>query len=697
MKNTNRFKNILLASLLFWSATAAAQSLLFGSATAAAQSLAGVTSPNAELSATLHQHPTEGWWYLSLHALNNDTNQVVIPVIRLGLVRDDQAFDTNLKLVRTSKPKALISSYKAPHGKRLLRQNQANEITVNFVNTNKTPFSVVIRAYNDGITFRYGFPEKTATHLVLEELTTYVVNEGDGRWLEPWNRANEGVYRHQTTNPGQQDWCYPALFEAKPTGQSGSAGPGGQAGQSKGSGWGDQAGQATCWYLIHEADLNETYCGTKLSNKQAPNHYTLALPDPGDGNGLGAVHPTITTPWSSPWRVVIMGRLGTLVSSTLVEDVSTPTALTNTDWIKPGKVSWNYWSSNHGTKDYRVVCRFADLAADMQWPYTLLDWEWDAMANGGKLEDALKYIHAKGIKPLIWYNSGGPHTYVPATPRDQLLTHESRLATFAKLKRLGIYGVKVDFFESEKQDMIRYYLDILKDAAPFEMMVYFHGCLVPRGWSRTYPHLMTLESVKGAEWYNNTPDFTWQAPSHNCVLPFTRNVVGAMDYTPVTFTNSQHPHATSVGHELALSVVFESGIQHMADRPDGYQSLPKRIKDFLKVVPAAWDDTKLLSGYPGRDITLLRQRNDTFYLGGINGENRSKRATISLDFLPPGKTYLLHLYTDGEHDKTFTQSERIVDHNTTLNVWMLPRGGFAGMITQKSGISFLESKRMPPR
>ena len=134
---------------------------------------------------------------------------------------------------------------------------------------------------------------------------------------------------------------------------------------------------------------------------------------------------------------------------------------------------------------------------------------------------------------------------------------------FTKLKKLGVAGVKIDFFESEKQDMIKYYLDILDDAAKFQMMVYFHGCLVPRGWARTYPHLMTYEGVRGAEWYNNGPEFTTTAPEHNTILPFTRNVVGAMDYTPVTFTNSQFPHTTSYGHELALSVLFESGIQHM--------------------------------------------------------------------------------------------------------------------------------------
>src|SRR5690606_36471635 len=142
----------------------------------------------------------------------------------------------------------------------------------------------------------------------------------------------------------------------------------------------------------------------------------------------GEVQPTITLPWKSPWRVVMVGSLNDIVSSTLVDDVSPPSKVKNTDWIKPGLVSWNYWSDNHGTKDYQVVTKFADLAAEMGWPYTLLDWEWDAMGNGGDLDDALKYIHAKGVTPLIWYNSGGNHTWVPATPKDRMLTHENRVA-----------------------------------------------------------------------------------------------------------------------------------------------------------------------------------------------------------------------------------------------------------------------------
>jgi hypothetical protein len=105
----------------------------------------------------------------------------------------------------------------------------------------------------------------------------------------------------------------------------------------------------------------------------------------------------------------------------------------------------------YGTRSYQTVCAFADLAAEMGWPYTLLDWEWDSMGDGGKLEDALTYIRNKGIKPLMWYNSGGEHTWVASTPKDRMLTHENRVEEFTKLKKLGVVGVKIDFFESEKQ------------------------------------------------------------------------------------------------------------------------------------------------------------------------------------------------------------------------------------------------------
>lgn len=616
-----------------------------------------ITSPDKKNVVGLYngQDNTGTQWYLKISRADSGRTTEVIPAIDLGLKRSDQEFFDNLRLLSTSRPVLVRESYTTPHGKKSSSTNSAYEIVASFANPSKARLNLIIRVYNDGVAFRYQFPEKGGSFTVEDELTAYSIPNDTKRWMEKWNPANEGLYTAMSDDKVQkQEWCYPALFQTK-----------------------NQA----AWYLLHEADLDRTYCGTKLSNTINADKYKLAFPDPRDGRSKGASNPIISLPWKSPWRVVIMGSLQDIVASTLVDDVSTPSVVKNAGWIKPGKVSWNYWSSNHGTKDYKIVTDFADLAVEMNWPYTLLDWEWDSMTNGGNLEDALKYIQAKGIKPLMWYNSGGDHTWVSSTPKDRMLTHENRVTEFTKLKKLGVAGVKIDFFESEKQDMIKYYLDILDDAAKFEMMVYFHGCLVPRGWARTYPHLMTYEGVRGAEWYNNGPEFTFSAPEHNTILPFTRNVVGAMDYTPVTFTNSQFPHITSYGHELALSVLFESGLQHMADRPDGYRQLPDFVKSFLKDVPVAWDETRLLNGFPGKDVTIARRKGKTWYIGGISAEIKEKRQSVKLSFLEPGIKYKLSLIADGQHDKVFSQKEMDVDASASLDVKLLRRGGFVATLT----------------
>lgn len=637
-------RSLFLISIILWGSSIQAQKIT-------------ISSPDRKISVSLvnTENAGIGEWYLRTVYSNGNKTTDVIPRTDLGLILNSQDYGKRLRFISSTKPVTIREQYTALHGKKSIRSNQANEVEITFDNNAKGKLNLLLRVYNDGVAFRYVLPEKQGSYVVNEELTTFTIPAATTRWMEKWNTANEGLYNVMSNDKvQQQEWCYPALF---------------------------QTGDSTCWFLLHESDVNRNYCGSKLSNTADQSKYKITFPDPKDGRGKGAALPNISLPWKSPWRVIIMGSLADVVASTLVEDVAPASALQKTDWVKPGLVSWNYWSDNHGTKDFKTVCAFTDLAATMNWPYTLFDWEWDVMGNGGTLEDAIKYTLSKGIKPLIWYNSGGEHTWVSATPKDRMLTHENRVAEFTKLRKLGVAGVKIDFFESEKQDMIKYYLDILEDAAQFEMMVYFHGCIVPRGWSRTYPHLMTYEAVRGAEWYNNGPEFTLTAPEHNTILPFTRNVVGPMDYTPVTFTNSQFPHLTSYGHELALSVLFESGLQHLADRPDGYYTLPDAPKSFLKDVPTNWDDTKLLDGYPGKDVIIARRKGDSWYIGGINAEIREKRKTVPLQFLSGDKKYRLTLIADGNHDKEFKTTYSVADSSGSFSVKLLRRGGFAAVLT----------------
>jgi hypothetical protein len=576
----------------------------------------------------------------------------VLPNSPLGISRKDQQFVDNLSLVKESKSIAIHDKYRMITGKRKICENFGTEKIFNYKNSNNQPLDIVFRVYNDGVAFRYVFPNHSDSLVnVISEATTYVLPDSTRRWMQPYSIGYEDFYQFSKTGRSEkkgQQWGLPALFKVN---------------------------NEPVWALIAEADISGSNCAVRLSNLGHYNKYDVMYPPPRkDFPQTGVVS---SLPWYSQWHVLIIGKLSDIVESTLITDVSEPNKLKDTHWIKPGPVAWIYWANNHGSKDYQKVIEYVNLAAKMNWPYILIDWEWDQMSNGGNIIDAVNYAQSKGIKPLLWYNSGT--VWLGATPADRLLTHKKRVKEFKWLNKIGVYGIKVDFFAGDQQDMMKYYIDILKDAAKYHLMVNFHGATVPTGWSRTYPNLMSMEAVYGAEWYNNGPVLTNRAARHNTTLPFTRNVIGPMDYTPVTFSNSQHPHITSYGHELALSVVFESGLQHFADRPSAYESLQSEPKEFLEHVPVSWDDTKLIDGYPGKKIVIARKKGNQWYIGGLNGKDENQTLNISFDFLDGGN-YNLQLIKDGKDTKSFSYESVKVNKGDTVKVDCLPRGGFVGTL-----------------
>ena len=220
-----------------------------------------------------------------------------------------------------------------------------------------------------------------------------------------------------------------------------------------------------------------------------------------------------------------------------------------------------------------------------------------------------------------------------------------------------------------------YCLDLLESAARHHLLVNFHGATIPRGWQRTYPNLLTTEAVYGAEWYNNVPTFTDRAARHNATLPFTRNVIGPMDYTPCTFSDSQHPHITTNAHELALTVLYESGLQHLADRPESYLAQPAEVQQFLSRLPTVWDETRFVSGYPGEYAVLARRHGATWYVAGINGTDQVKE--IPLDRLPSAGRQA-QFFLDGNAspwDIHTTNSDAL-----SASITCQPRGGFTIVI-----------------
>lgn len=624
-----------------------------------------IISPNGKIKVVLNlpdKNSSQECFFKILYNVENRFVEV-LPDSKLGINRTDEQFANNLHFINESKPVSIHDKYEMICGKRQLCENFGTEKIFSFQNSNHQPLNIVFRVYNDGIAFRYVFPNHSdSTKNIIGEETTYVLPDNTNRWMQPFESAYENFYPLNKTGlneQGKQEWGYPALFKVN---------------------------NQSIWGLISEADISENNCAAKLNNLQNKNQYKVIYPATGKKDLQTGVIAML--PWNSQWHTIILGNLSNIIESTLITDVSKPNTLKETSWIKPGAASWIYWANNNGSKDYQKVVEYVDGAVAMHWPYVLIDWQWDLMSNGGSIVDAISYAKSKNIKPLLWYNSStsaidtannANEWYKYATPFNRLNTAEKRKKEFSWLHKIGVYGIKVDFFAGDQQDMMKYYIDILKDAAKYQLMVNFHGATLPRGWARSYPNLMTMEAVYGAEWYNNVPTMTDKAAGHNTTLPFTRNVVGSMDYTPVTFSNSQHPHITSYAHELGLSVVFESGLQHFADRPSAYESLPAEPNDFLKHVPTSWDDTKLIDGYPGEKVIIARKKGNQWYIGGLNGKDEPQTLILKFEFLDEGN-YNLQLIKDGKDDKSFSSEIIKVKKGNTLKIECLPRGGFVGVI-----------------
>lgn len=522
-------------------------------------------------------------------------------------------------------------------GKRRHCTNRGNQQVFHFKNTGDVHLDLEFRVYDDGIAFRYVLPEVKDELCIAGEKTTFQFPGGITRWTQRLSQSYEDFYlknKGRVADYSKNQWGFPALFEVSDS----------------------------IFTLVSEANIMRGNCGSWLNNASSESAYQVEMAQPAKVSGK----------WCSPWRVAIIGSLADVVESTLITDVSEPCRLTDVSWIKPGVVSWIYWAYNHGSNDYQIVKKYIDFAADFHLPYVLIDAEWDGMANGGNVDDALRYAKEKHVSPLLWYNSST--AWCLYGPLYRLNKPETRQKEFAWLESVGVKGIKVDFFHPDSTSVMNYFMDILEDAAKYHLMVNFHGATIPRGWQRTYPHMMSVEGVYGAEWYNNKEVLTDSAAWHNCTLPFTRNVVGPMDYTPCTFTDSQHPHITSNGHELALLVTFESALQHLADRPEGYHAQPAEVRSFISSLPTVWEDTKLLDGYPSHHVVMARKNGNCWYIGGLNGTNESMPLAVDLSFIPENIKGVT-LYADGQKSNQFA-IRKLSGTEKNVQVDCLPRGGF---------------------
>jgi hypothetical protein len=578
----------------------------------------------------------------------------------LGVVRDDADFTRGLMKAPRYAFRAheiVESRYELLAGKRRQNVYRATRHVYELQTASGARMDVEIQVSNDGFAFRYVFPETDArVHRISREATSFRFR-GDARaYLQPlapprsgWNETNPSYEEYYdrdqamgTLSPLGGPYVFPALFRS-----------------------GDD------WVLITEAGIGRQYCGSRLRAQRRSSEYLIDFPTDLENSVTGPATPESALPWKTPWRVVAVGSLKTIVESTLGTDLAEPApAGAKLPVNGPGKASWSWPLLGDDETVVPVQKKFIDYAAQMKWGYTLVDSAWDRQIGYDGLKQLVDYGASRGVRILSWYNSAGPWNTTPLTPRDRLLTRETRRAEFRKIAGIGIAGVKVDFFAGDAQSTMTYYQDILDDAAEAGLLVNFHGATLPRGWQRTYPNLMTVEAVRGLEYVTFEQRNADAEPVHAAMLPFARNVFDPMDFTPVVLDRIRNiERRTSAAFELALSVLFTSGIQHYAEIPDGMAKAPEYVREFLRGVPSIWDDVRFIEGFPGQYVVIARRAGKSWWVAGINADRTARK--VKPDFAALGVRGQGQIISDGGDALGFSAREY-----RQGEIEMRARGGF---------------------
>ena len=550
-----------------------------------------------------------------------------VPIVEggaLGLVTTQGDFTTGLRFVR-QQPAVIDETYRLPVGKRSTYVNRANELTLTFAKDGHE-VGVVLRAYDDGIAFRYVLPGSGDIEIARES-TTFPLASRDVTY---WGQAhpNDYGYESQLGPLTAERLSMPVLAELK---------------------------DARHFVLVAQAG---SYGGYVIPNyeRQAANVLTLAFP-------MDQKEPVKTSlPFASPWRFVLVspGTPARIVESTMVENLNPPTepSLVDADWIRPGRASWDF-IAGQGNK----LGTWIDFDAEMGWEWHVTDAGWERRVPF--MAEVTAYAKARNVAVMAWGKVAN---------RDFLFDPGKAEAWMAKLEALGIRGAKIDFFDQaddtaaktddleDTQARLRVRDMLSTTAARHHLMVEYHGCAIPSGERRRWPHVMSAEAVAGME--RRTQHLT-----HDLTIPYVRNVMGPVSFTPVHLERS----AGSRAYQLGQVVIYEAGIQIFAERYDRILSFEG--VDFLKAVPSTWDDVRFIDGLPSSHAVLARRKGRDWFVGGMTDAART--ASVPLDFLEDGVTYEADVYRDGDAKTALVKEKRTVTRKDVLTLPMLQGGGFA--------------------
>lgn len=610
----------------------------------------------------------------------NKNNKVVLDKSFLGFDLKDSGLYENLKITDVIES-SFSETWTQPWGEETSVDNKYNQLKVDVEESTglKRKFTVVFRAFDDGVGFRYEFPEQDnlKDFIIMEEFTEFALADNHKAWSIPYDAEYyESLYKESSINE-IDTVCTPLTMETKDG----------------------------LYLSIHQANLTDYATMNLFSNKNSSTLKAYLSPW-STGEKVFTQAPGVT-----PWRtIIIVEKAGDLILSRLMLNLNEPSKIEDTSWIKPGRYVGVWWGMHmekytwykgpkHGATTENTK-RYIDFASKHNFSGILVEgwnkgWENDWTKEGDKfsfteayddfnIDEITKYAGMKNVK-LVGHNETGGAT----------INYECQLdSAFAFYQKYGVNVVKTGYVSPlldgkemhSSQYGVRHYRKVIETAAKYHIMIDNHEPAMPTGLQRTWPNLMTQEGVRGQE-YNAWSADGGNPPEHTTIIPFTRGLAGPMDFTPgiFNFTNPVYPNTrpqTTIAKQLALSVVLFSPLQMAADMIENYEGKP--AFSFITSCPVNWSKTVVPNAKIGEYVTIARKDRDSenWYVGTITNAD-SREISLPLTFLDKDVKYKAIIYQDGKDTEYKTNpypvdiEETTVTSETILNIKLATSGGAA--------------------
>lgn len=632
-----------------------------------------VSSPNGRLKVKIWESDG-GEYYYSAYLNDN----VVIQCSAFGLVTRDIDLSEGLSLEASS---VKITDGKYDYD---LIQGPVNHVNKDYreldFTLTKGNASVVMnfRVDNEGIAYRYQVDSDTTASdeevSITNEKSSFVLTDDSTLWTMPRSATYEaGEFAERRMASVKSDnatYSTPILA--------------------------DESGEA--WVLLAEASVynnDNPYCASVFETKSGKKDIKVKFGEDLNGEDnpdnhkktMDRKHTWLTSvnftgSFETPWRVAIIGEsLNAITSSTLIHDLNPP-AEGDFSWVEPGTSVWSWWSTGDNI-DYNSMQDYIDFCSNSGIKYCLIDFGWENWDDyETKVKGLVEYANERNVGILLWY---GVHKWDNAHIFD-LDNVEDIEKQFSWCEEIGVKGVKVDYIESDSQFAMRNMYWVIDIAAKHHLVVNFHGVTDPNGENRTYPNLLANEAVQGMEF------FKWGNASSVetlVTLPFARNVLGSMEYTPALMAirrkqaNNQYSPATA-GFMLSMCIEYESAVETFAQSGyvyPGYSAFP-----LIADVPCTWDESILVEGYPRKNAIRARRNGENWYIGAMTVKAGSY--DVPLDFLDEGDTYYAYIYKDDETGDNIVTETRTVTSGDTLKLDLLDNGGCAIKLTKNDPVKW---------